>query len=596
MWAFPDRGRHLTVRTKLLWAFALPVVVAAGLTLEVARTTDRTLASERRVSDGNRAVAGLNSVVRTAIDAETGMRGFVLTGEPQFLAPFDEAVARFDRRWAELRSIVADDPAQVGRLTQIQARFHEWEHDVATPRIAARRRAPVGMIEQIRRFTRAVGALNRLTDPFAEAEGTWDDLMRTARSEAAKLVLPQIPADTVAYWSRAPALLDVLEQECPHQRAARSKTCGAAIEELRVFNRAGSDKAWALEDAVNNLSVAETGRTLMESLRHEAEAFQSRQQADIDAVAMQSSTAVWTGGAEAVIVLVLTLGGVFSFAFLTIVRTARAAEAVAAAAKALEQGDKTQRADVSTSDEFGVMARALNFMAEHLSTRERVDEKRQDMALDAVFVEQRERRRIAADLHDRIGQSLTATRLKIRSVTGSTAGPVRAALEEASAILEQTIEDTSTLTFDLSPPILYDLGLPSALGWLAERMRERHGLNVDVETGTIPRMADEIAALLFRVIQELLMNVVKHAATDRAAVSVHMEDDRLLVEVSDRGVGFDPTAASRKREGFGLFSVRDQVTRLGGRFNTESAPGAGSKVRFDLPVTAVPTQAPGRAA
>jgi PAS domain S-box-containing protein len=222
----------------------------------------------------------------------------------------------------------------------------------------------------------------------------------------------------------------------------------------------------------------------------------------------------------------------------------------------------------------------------HAAEREirEYQEKLQHMAFDAAMAEQRERRRIAVDLHDRIGQSLALVQIKLGALR-EVSGPARAGLDDAISLLEGCIVDTRTLTFELSPPVLYDLGLGAALSWLAEDLEKRHGIRIDLEDLAELPVDDATAGLLFRAVREVLMNVLKHAKTTRAKVSVHQIEGKIAIDVEDAGVGFSPTDPTFRTatSGFGLFSVREQLSRLGGTVELTTAPGLGTKVSLVVP-------------
>jgi signal transduction histidine kinase len=213
-------------------------------------------------------------------------------------------------------------------------------------------------------------------------------------------------------------------------------------------------------------------------------------------------------------------------------------------------------------------------------------EKLRKMSFDAALTEERERRRIAADLHDRIGQSLALSQMKLASMPRS--GSERTAVDEAIELLAQSIIDTRTLIFDLSPPILYELGLKEALSWLAEDLGKRWGLEVELDADqTTKPLADTCAALVFRAVRELLTNVVKHARVSAAKVSLRRQGDAIQIDVEDRGVGFDSgTMHSDVGSGgqFGLFSVREQMSRLGGTVEIASGQQRGTRVSLRLPI------------
>ncbi|UCC97262.1 MAG: PAS domain S-box protein [Phycisphaerales bacterium] len=212
------------------------------------------------------------------------------------------------------------------------------------------------------------------------------------------------------------------------------------------------------------------------------------------------------------------------------------------------------------------------------------------LASQLSLTEERERHRLATELHDQIGQSLVLSKIKLDQLRkGESAGAMTEALDDVSRCLGQVIADTRTLTFDLSYPILYELGFEVAVAeWLTEHIEEKHGLETDFEDdGHSKPLDDDIRALLFRNVRELLINVVKHAQAGHVKVSVRRADKDICVCVKDDGVGFDPVEAAAmaaKRAEFGLFSIRDRLEQLGGHIEIESGPGLGTKITMHAPL------------
>lgn len=226
----------------------------------------------------------------------------------------------------------------------------------------------------------------------------------------------------------------------------------------------------------------------------------------------------------------------------------------------------------------------------HLRTRD-LNRHREQLRLltsELCRTESRERRHIATELHDRIGQSLAAMSLRLGTLGEAVAGTAsEGQLAEARKLLRQTIEDTRSLTFELSPPVLHQLGLGAAVEWLAEEMEEQHGLRVEVtsEGVTKPIHAD-LNDLLFKAVRELLLNVVKHSGARSARVGVHHEGGRLRLTVEDDGKGFDPGALPPpdRKAGFGLFSIHERLTFAGGSFEITSKPGEGTLATLGAPL------------
>ncbi|MEJ2672301.1 MAG: PAS domain S-box protein [Deltaproteobacteria bacterium] len=185
------------------------------------------------------------------------------------------------------------------------------------------------------------------------------------------------------------------------------------------------------------------------------------------------------------------------------------------------------------------------------------------LASEISLVEERERRRLATDLHDHIGQTLALAQIKLGEIKESAESPAMAeSLDEIRLLVEQAIKSSRQLTFELSPPILYDLGLESAVEWFGDYLQEQHGLQVIVQPDDHYKpLAHETMVLLFQMVRELMLNAAKHARARQVKVSIRRENDNLLIAVTDDGLGIDrqQLAPSQKRpRGFGLFSVKER--------------------------------------
>ncbi|HOF87449.1 MAG TPA: PAS domain S-box protein, partial [Armatimonadota bacterium] len=212
------------------------------------------------------------------------------------------------------------------------------------------------------------------------------------------------------------------------------------------------------------------------------------------------------------------------------------------------------------------------------------------LASELSQAEERERRRIAADLHDSIIQNLALLQIMLGGLRAQVAPALREAVDEARALLASSIQSARTLTFELSPPVLYELGLIAALEWLGEQIQQRHGLRVAVGVaGHFRLVSDDHRALLFSIVRELLMNAVKHARASQVTISAEAQAGTITVAVTDDGVGFDPAAVEEQRSGYGLFSIRERLRHFGGTLTITSRPGAGTRVELAAPLpSAVP--------
>jgi PAS domain S-box-containing protein len=257
-----------------------------------------------------------------------------------------------------------------------------------------------------------------------------------------------------------------------------------------------------------------------------------------------------------------------------------------------------ERLDANVRERTAELARAVVSLQQEVDRRksaEKVLEKQarqlRQLAMELTLAEQRERRRLARVLHDDLQQLMAAAKMRLASLRNAQDGQVRRAVAEVDDLLRQSIEASRTLAGELSPPILHDKGLVSAIEWLQRWMKDKHGLLVDVASdGSFDDFGDDVLAIMFHSIRELLFNTVKHAQVKSASVSIGRDGQRIRAVISDDGVGFEPSKLTRfdgQTGGFGLSSIQERFAVMGGSLVVDSAPGKGS--RFTLvspPLTA----------
>ena len=210
------------------------------------------------------------------------------------------------------------------------------------------------------------------------------------------------------------------------------------------------------------------------------------------------------------------------------------------------------------------------------------------LATELNLAEQRERKRVAAELHDYLAQLLVLAKMKLgqgRRLAVRIPACVDFIRESEDALTE-ALTYTRTLVADLSPPVLHDFGLPTALNWLGQQM-ERHQLKVAVRVApdVHARLPTDRALLVFQSVRELLMNIAKHSGTGEACLSLEQSEDYLRIEVRDEGKGFTVAPESGPSTKFGLFSIRERMRALGGTFDLDSAPGRGTTATLTLPLS-----------
>ena len=210
------------------------------------------------------------------------------------------------------------------------------------------------------------------------------------------------------------------------------------------------------------------------------------------------------------------------------------------------------------------------------------------LASELTRVEQRERRRLATVLHDHLQQMLVAAQMRLGLLRRESLGDgALAQVECVEAILKESIQAARSLTVELSPPVLHEAGLAVALAWLANRMREKNGFEVDFRAEKNVEPASlELRVLLFEATRELLFNALKHSGVLQARVTLATVSRAVVITIEDAGRGFEPAewrASDRRTEGFGLFSIEQRLAFLGGRMAVTSTPGAGTRIVLTAP-------------
>lgn len=208
---------------------------------------------------------------------------------------------------------------------------------------------------------------------------------------------------------------------------------------------------------------------------------------------------------------------------------------------------------------------------------------------ESSLTEEHTRRRLATDLHDNIGQVLSLIKIKISELEESLSNNVNESLlKEISNSIEQTIRYTRYLMFEISPPILYDLGLEETIEWLAEHFAKQHGIQIQLmRDQQTKQLNTETSILLFQAVRELLSNIVKHANATLVIIIVNSVGNKLKVIVEDNGVGLDPILLEpqlNQTKGLGLFSISERLGYLEGSIEIESEPGQGTKVTLLIPL------------
>jgi two-component system CheB/CheR fusion protein len=216
------------------------------------------------------------------------------------------------------------------------------------------------------------------------------------------------------------------------------------------------------------------------------------------------------------------------------------------------------------------------------------------LAFELTKSEERERRAVALDLHDGLGQTLAIAKIKLSNLQNEQdPRQILKAIAEVEKLIDESNQSVRSLSAQLSPAVLYDLGLVRALEWLADEMLRNHGLSCHIEDDGKSKSIDPaVRAILFRAVRELLINVVKHADVKTVRVDIGIVEQlakqrnrSIMITIADNGKGFDPQAVTTSvHGGFGLLNIRERLAYIGGSAEVVSAPGTGTRVTLIAPM------------
>lgn len=209
-----------------------------------------------------------------------------------------------------------------------------------------------------------------------------------------------------------------------------------------------------------------------------------------------------------------------------------------------------------------------------------------NLASELSLAEERERRRLAADLHDTIGQNLALSMIQLESIQESLPSAAAAGgIETVKNLIDLTLQHSRALTLELCPPILYEVGFEAAMEQLCDQIEIQHGVQITSRINSpLPAVTGDLRYFLYRATRELLLNVVKHAQVRKAELNIRITKNSLWIEVIDQGAGFTPDIRLSPAEGFGLFSIRERLKQLGGEMTIQSQPGLETRVILEVPL------------
>jgi signal transduction histidine kinase len=254
--------------------------------------------------------------------------------------------------------------------------------------------------------------------------------------------------------------------------------------------------------------------------------------------------------------------------------------------------DQFTAEDLEMLDAIGRQIGVAIENASLLKELKRKEELRGQLLRKVIMAQEEERRRIALELHDETSQSMASLVVGLKAAQAALSiDPVRSGeiLSGLRATVSQTVKELHNVVYDLRPTLLDDLGLIPALRWYAETRLTAHGVEVELEVQGQPRrLPSEAEITLFRIAQEALTNIVRHAGASQVRLALEFGDEAAAVDIRDNGRGFDVRDmldTDNGRQGFGLLGIQERAALLGGTFDVRSEPGEGTNLLVWVPVS-----------
>lgn len=227
-----------------------------------------------------------------------------------------------------------------------------------------------------------------------------------------------------------------------------------------------------------------------------------------------------------------------------------------------------------------------------LAEQQRLDALRAELLHRTVIAQESERQRIARELHDETGQTLTALGMGLRGMSETILTNRNRAIEQANQLeklAKEGVEELQRMVSGLHPPQLDDLGLLAALRWYASDISSRSGISINIiNHGAKPKLSSDLRAVLFRIAQEAITNVVRHANASKIDIQLDYEPDHIYLRLEDNGMGFDPAIVLKKKPGqptaWGLLGMVERAALVGGNCTIFSHPGKGTLIEVNVPI------------
>ncbi|HET8745099.1 MAG TPA: CHASE3 domain-containing protein [Ramlibacter sp.] len=559
------------------------------------------------VEETNRVLRVLGDARAALVDIQNGHRGFTIEGSEEALKPYREGVAAVQEDMEQLRALLAGTPQQQANLAELQRLLRE-RLDSAARLVEARRSGGFEAVKEIVDSGAPAAQMEALRSRLEAMETQQDQLLQQRLSDQERGMRwfgAALAAITLALAGTLGGLyLQVRRRQRDQQQLQESE------ERFRLMAESVVDYAIVILEPDGRVRTWNAGAERILGYREDeiADSHFSRFYPEQDA-----STGVPTGelhvamlrghcaaegwrvrrdGSRFWATMVLSamrgsdglLRG-FSLVLRDLTERRQAEEWLRSEmAERARVSDELQRLNRSLE---GIVATRTRDLQRANGELEAARRRLQELSSRLIQGQEQERGRVARELHDETGQTLTAVRMKLVEVQrGADPGPL---MKDSIAIIDRTIAHIRDLALRLRPTMLDDLGLVDALEWVVRQQARSAGWTVELDLdGSLPRLPSDVETACFRIVQECVANAAVHARAATMSVKLRERDGRLEIEVEDDGLGFRFEGFGAPRQGpeehFGLFTMAERARLVGGSFEIDTAPGQGVRIRISVPI------------
>ena len=587
----PSPRPAVVARGKLLLFGVLSLALLIGLTslgyVTVSQLRNALLWRERSTE-----VRGQIRLVRIDIsDMEAGQRGFLLTGERAYLAPYTSAAARIDQDLARLTGLIADQPRQQQALSGlrelVRQKHAELQHSIEL--------RAAGGYSTARDVIASEAGRRLMVDMRAALQSMENEELRllaerrTAESASLQQAIVIASVFAVLLAALLAAIYYLLRREMAihvdyesNLSAANAELESKVRERTRSLEESEVRLHGILDGAPDAIISIDEAQTVVQANPAAARMFGRTEAEMLGATLKEFIPAGYRSAHDR---------HVRDFGASSIVTRRMSSLRVV---HGLRRDGSEFPIDASISQVtiagkklYTVILRDITDEYRAKNELEQSRRELRELTSAMEYVQEEERKRIAQELHDDLGQQLTVLKMDAALMRSKLAPEQRDALriaERLESVLTRTVQSVRRISTALRPAMLDDLGLVPALEELVQHITQHSGLECTLDASEDLEVSDDLATPLYRVAQESLNNAVKHAAATRVTVSLLKGDDALVLRVEDDGKGI--TADDRrKRKTHGLIGMRERIYTLGGDFAVKSAPQAGTTIEVRIPLT-----------